>query len=58
MEELFMAVQTGYSAMKSAAAIVLGIVFVFELPQGLFIRLAGHGRRTGKAEKPQGKGTP
>mgnify|MGYP002596451293 FL=1 len=39
MEELFLAVSTGYSAMKEA--IVMGIVFVFELPQKLFVRMAG-----------------
>lgn len=41
MEELFLAVSTGYSAMKEAIAIVMGIVFVFELPQKLFVRMAG-----------------
>lgn len=41
MEELFLAVQTGYSAMKLAIAIVLGIVFVFEIPQNVFVCLAG-----------------
>ena len=41
MEELFLAVSTGYSAMKEATAIVMGIVFVFELPQKLFVRMAG-----------------
>ena len=39
-----LAVQTGYAAVKAAVAIVLGIVFVFELPQGLFQALAGKGR--------------
>ena len=41
MEELFLAVSTGYSAMNEAIAIVMGIVFVFELPQKLFVRTAG-----------------
>ena len=41
MEELFLAVSTGYSAMKEAIALVMGIVFVFELPQKLFVRMAG-----------------
>lgn len=41
MEELFLAVSTGYSAMKEAIAIVMGIVFVFELPQKLFVRMVG-----------------
>ena len=35
-EQLGLAVYTGYEAVKAAVAIVLGIVFVFELPQGLF----------------------
>lgn len=40
-----LALQTGYAAVKTAVAIVLGIVFVFELPQGLFLALAGEGAR-------------
>ncbi|MDO5351059.1 MAG: threonine/serine exporter family protein [Lachnospiraceae bacterium] len=48
-EQLWKAVQTGYLAVKIAVAIVLGIVFIFELPQGLFLSLAGHKRS--KAEK-------
>ena len=35
-EQLGLAVYTGYGAVKAAVAIVLGIVFVFELPQGVF----------------------
>ena len=35
-DQLYLAVQTGYTAVKVAVAIVLGIVFVFELPQGIF----------------------
>ncbi len=35
-DELALAVQTGFLALKVAVAIVLGIVFVFELPQGFF----------------------
>ena len=35
-EQLGLAVYTGYEAVKAAVAIVLGIVFVFELPQGIF----------------------
>lgn len=34
--ELDKASDTGYMALKVAVAIVLGIVFVFELPQGIF----------------------
>ena len=41
MEGLFLAVSTGCSAMKEAIAIVMGIVVVFELPQKLFVRMAG-----------------
>ena len=40
MEELFLAVSTGYAAMKEAIAIVMGIVFVFELPQKMFVWIA------------------
>lgn len=35
-DELNLAARTGFLALKVAVAIVLGIVFVFELPQGLF----------------------
>ena len=35
-EQLRLAVYTGYEAVKVAVAIVLGLVFVFELPQGMF----------------------
>ena len=35
-EQVPLAFSTGYDAVKTAAAIVLGIIFVFELPQGLF----------------------
>ena len=40
-QELGLAVQNGYMAVKTAVAIVLGIVFVFELPQGLFRFMMG-----------------
>ena len=43
-DQLYPAVQTGYTAVKVAVAIVLGIVFVFELPQGLFRALVGRRR--------------
>jgi len=39
-EQLGLAVYTGYEAVKAAVAIVLGIVVVFELPQGVFRRIA------------------
>ena len=45
-----LAAQTGYAAAKTAVAIVLGIVFVFELPQGLFLTLAGQ-KNNRKEEK-------
>ena len=35
-DELYLAAQTGYSALRIAVAIVLGIVFVFEIPQSVF----------------------
>ncbi|MBS6954794.1 MAG: threonine/serine exporter family protein [Enterocloster asparagiformis] len=40
-DQLYLAVQTGYTAVKVAVSIVLGIVFVFELPQGMFRALVG-----------------
>lgn len=43
-DQLYLAVQTGYTAVKVAVAIVLGIVFGFELPQGLFRALVGRRR--------------
>lgn len=39
-DQLRLAVQTGYQAVKCAVAIVLGIVFVFELPQKFFVKIA------------------
>lgn len=39
--QLGLAVHTGYAAVKAAVAIVLGIVAVFELPQGMFAWIAG-----------------
>lgn len=35
-DQLALAARTGFMALKVAVAIVLGIVFVFELPQGFF----------------------
>lgn len=43
-DELELAVENGYQAVKIAFAIVLGIVFVFELPQKLFLMLLGRRR--------------
>ncbi len=44
-DQLGLAVHTGYAAVKAAVAIVLGIVAVFELPQGMFAWTAGKLRR-------------
>lgn len=43
--QLDLAVQHGYQAVKIAFAIVLGIVVIFELPQGLFLFLLGRKRQ-------------
>lgn len=47
-DNLSLALRTGFSAVKVAVAIVLGIIFVFELPQGVFAFLAGHKRKNKK----------
>lgn len=39
--DLPLAIENGYHALKIAFAIVLGIVFLSELPQGMFVRLLG-----------------
>lgn len=36
-DQLNLALETGFLALKAVVAIVLGIVFVFELPQKLFV---------------------
>lgn len=41
-DQLWMAAETGYMAVKTAVAIVLGIVFIFEIPQGFFLALFGY----------------
>ena len=41
--QLYLAVQTGFDAVKLAVAILLGIVFVFEIPQAVF-RIGSRGR--------------
>jgi len=43
--DLSLALKTGFSAVKVAVAIVLGIIFVFELPQGVFTFLAGQKKK-------------
>ena len=45
-DDLALASETGFTAIKVAAAIVLGIIFVFEIPQGFFAFLAGRKKRT------------
>lgn len=45
--EVNLAADTGFTALKVAVAIVLGIVFVFQLPQGIF-RLGMKKRQRGK----------
>ncbi|MDY3250246.1 MAG: threonine/serine exporter family protein [Candidatus Choladocola sp.] len=40
-DQLHAAAEHGYMAVKIAFAIVLGIVFVFEIPQKFFLRLLG-----------------
>lgn len=38
-DRLMMAAHTGYGAAKTAVAMVLGIIFIFELPQTLFLKM-------------------
>ena len=46
MNRVNLAAQKGYMAIKIAIAIVLGIVFVFEIPQKVFLAIPGiHGSR-------------
>ena len=49
--DLEMASQTGFAALKVAVAIVLGIIFVSEIPQGFFAVLAGKKRKEGPGKK-------
>jgi len=44
-DDLALASDTGFTALKVAAAIVLGIIFVFEIPQDFFMVLAGRKKR-------------
>ena len=44
-EDLALASDTGFTALKVAAAIVLGIIFVFEIPQSFLTVLAGRKKR-------------
>lgn len=43
-DRLMLAMQTGYAAAKTAVAIVLGIIFIFEFPQKWFRSLMGMNR--------------
>lgn len=54
--ELKLAVENGYHALKIAFAIVLGIVFLFELPQEMFLKLLN--RRKTDLQKSEGETKP
>lgn len=43
--QVWLAAEKGYMAIKIAFAIVLGIVFVFEVPQKVFVWMMGRGKR-------------
>lgn len=45
-DQVWLAAEKGYMAIKIAFAIVLGIVFVFEVPQKVFVWMMGRGKRT------------
>lgn len=45
-EELSTAAETGFAAIKAAVAIVLGIVFTFEIPQSFFAWLVGRKKKS------------
>ena len=47
-EQLNLALQTGYEAVKTAVAIVLGIIFVFEVPQRVFSKGMKKGMHKGQ----------
>ena len=44
--QIHLAAANGYMAIKIAFAIVLGIVFVFEVPQKVFVVLTGNGKHS------------
>lgn len=54
-DQLAEAGEAGFAAVKAAIAIVLGIVCVFELPQGVF-RFVRKDRRPGESKKSREKG--
>ena len=49
--ELKLASETGFTALKVAVAIVLGIVLVFQFPQGIFSGIAGLAPAAWKAKR-------
>ena len=51
-DQMELASRTGFSAVKAAVAIVLGIIFVFEIPQSFFKRVLGK-KRAGKTARNQ-----
>lgn len=51
-DQMELASRTGFSAVKAAVAIVLGIIFVFEIPQSFFKRVLGK-KRTGETARNQ-----
>ena len=44
-DQIDLAAQKGFSTLKAAVAIVLGILLIFELPQGVFRALAERRRK-------------
>lgn len=44
-DQLTLAGRTGFEAVKAAVAIVLGIIFIFEIPQRFFQKIAGKNKR-------------
>lgn len=51
-DQMELASRTGFSAIKAAVAIVLGIIFVFEIPQIFFKRVLGK-KRSGETARNQ-----
>ena len=51
-DQMELASRTGFSAVKAAVAIVLGIIFVFEIPQSFFKRVLGK-KRAGETARNQ-----
>lgn len=51
-DQMELASRKGFSAVKAAVAIVLGIIFVFEIPQSFFKRVLGK-KRSGETARNQ-----